>query len=472
MKPLRQLLALLLVMALCLTTPRPGLAFMDVFAGSLTVEKERQVGEEFLLQVQQVLPLVEDAYLTSYINRVGQTLVQQLGAQPFHYRFFIIDDPTMNAFAVPGGYIFITTGLIRQMEREGELAGVLSHEISHVHARHMSKTMEKARIATMATLVAALAAIFLGGAAAQPLLMGGMAAGQSAMLAYSREFEEEADSLGFKWMLRSGYNPRDMITVFRKLNKQRWFEGGDIPLYLSTHPDVDSRLVHLSHHLAVNEGRLPGDRDNTEFQFFAIRVSAASSNPNQFLRRMTQESLHEPQNPAYHYGRALALARLEQTPETLAAFQQALALSPRNYLVQRDLAIYFFQRNRYAEATEIFNELSQRAPNDDTVLYYLGRISQQNKQKDRALSLFEKVHKLNPTFSQVYYDLGTLYGEKGQIGLAHYYLAYHSLKARALPTALFHFKKAMANLPVMDTRYAEVRRQVTRLEKLRRRAPN
>lgn len=461
-----------LATALLLAPVRPAGAFLDQFAGGMTVEKENQIGEEFLLEIQQYIPLVEDPFLTSFINRLGQRLVTQLGPQPFKYRFFIIDDPSMNAFAVPGGYIFITTGMIRQTEKEGELAGVLAHEISHVYARHMSKTMEKARVANVATLVAGLASIFLGGALAQPLLVGSMAGGASAMLKYSRDFEREADSLGFKWMLKAGYNPRDMISIFRKMGKQRWFEGGEIPVYLSTHPDVDSRLVELTNQFNRNQDSIPPGLNSPDYQYFAIRVDAACGNPHQLLRRETQDSVRDPKNPAFHYGKALALAKLEQTDQAIGEFNEALKLSPGNSLVQRDLAIFYFNRNRYPESQKLLEELSQRTPQDDVILYYLGRIYQERKQTDRALPLFEKVHQLNPTYSEVYYNLGTLYGEKGQLGPAHYYLGFHSLKAKAYPTALFHFRKALKYLSPGDGRYDEVKRQVTRLQKMRIRVQN
>jgi tetratricopeptide (TPR) repeat protein len=113
------------------------------------------------------------------------------------------------------------------------------------------------------------------------------------------------------------------------------------------------------------------------------------------------------------------------------------------------------------------NELTQRYPQDDVVLYYLGRIYQESKRRDQALPLFEKVHKLNPAFSPVYYNLGTLYGEKGQMGLAHYYLGFYSLKAKALPTAMFHFQKALNTLSPGDPRYLEVQTQLTRLQKMK-----
>lgn len=442
----------------------------------LTIDKEREVGEEFFLELQQVMPILEDPFIASYFNRLGQKLVAQLGPQPFKYRFFVIDDPSMNAFAVPGGYIFVTTGMIRMMEREGELAGVLAHEISHVYARHMAKTMEKAKVANVATLVGALAGIFLGGlggaALSQAVTMGSMAGGASAMLKYSRDFEQEADGLGFKWMVKAGYDPRDMMSIFKKMNRQRWFEGGKIPIYLSTHPDVDTRLVDLAHQLSVYEGRLPTSENSPEFQYFSIRVEALMGNPHQLLRRMTQDSLREPQNPVFHYGKALALAKLERGDEALAAFQQALKLAPGNDLIQRDLATYYFQRNRYMDALKLLEDLSRRYPQDEVVLFYLGRIYQERRQFDQALPLFEKVHKLNPAFIEVYYSLGTVYGEKKQFGPAHYYLAFHSLKTKALPVALFHFRKALKNLSPGDVRYSEVKRQIARLEKMRVRVHN
>jgi predicted Zn-dependent protease len=470
--PWRRVAIVILATSLLFGPVRSGWAFLDELSGGLSIEKERQIGEQFLLEIQQEVPLIQDPFLTSYINNLGQKLAAQMGPQPFHYKFFIVDDPSMNAFAVPGGYVFIHTGMIRMAEREGELAGVMAHEISHIYWRHMSKMMEKSRVATVATLVGALASIFLGGAMAAPLLMGSMAAGQSAMLKHSRDFEAQADSTGFKWMVKAGYNPRDMVTIFSKMNKQRWLEGGKVPIYLSTHPDVDNRIVELSHQLAIHQKELPPERNNPDFEYFTIKLESICGNPNQLLRRMTQEGLRETHNPAFHYGRALALSKLERHDEALAAFQQASRLAPDNRLIKRDLAIFYFNHNQYPEALQKLNELSQRYPQDDVILYYLGRIYQEGKKRDQALPLFEKVHKLNPAFSEVYYNLGTLYGEKGQMGLAHYYLGFHSLKVKALPTAMFHFQKALKNLSPNDSHYREVQDQLTRLEKMKVRVRN
>lgn len=465
----KRFLAGWLALTLLLLPGRPALGFME----SLTVDKERQIGEEFAMQLQHYYLIVNDPYLTSYINRLGQRLASQMGPQPFQYRFHIIEDPTMNAFAVPGGYVYVTTGFIRMMEREGELAGVLSHEISHIQARHLARQLDRGRVVNIASVLGALAGIFLGvGALSQALMVGSMAMGEASMLKYSREHEQEADALGIKWMSKAGYDPRDMMAVFKKMGRQRWFEGGNVPVYLSTHPEVDSRIVDLAHHLGRLEREDRPSRSDPDFQFFVLKLEATVGNPGQLLRRTTQELSKQPNNPAAQYGKALALARLERTDEALAAYQLALKLSPDHPLIKRDLAVFYFDRNRYGESQPIFEALLQRSPGDETSLYYLGRIAQERRQYDRALSLMEKAHRLNPTFVEVYQNLGTLYGEKGNLGLAHFYLGMHSLKAKAYPTALFHFRKAASHLPPTDNRYFEVRRQVARLEKMRVRVVN
>ena len=452
----------LIIILLVSTTPATG-GFFD----SLSIEKEKQIGEEFFLEIQNFYSLATDPFVTSYINRLGHKLVDQLGPQPYSFRFFIIDDPTINAMAVPGGYIFVTTGFIRSMEREGELAGVLAHEVSHIHARHLARQMDKAKGVNIATLVGGLAAVFLGGPAAAVILAGTQAASMSAMLSYSRDHEQEADSLGFKWMVKAGYNPREMMSVFRKMNKQRWFQGGEVPIYLSTHPHTDDRLVDLAHQMSRYEGKLPPKSDNPEFHYFALKVESTCGNAHQLLRRMTQACVREPKNPVYLYGKALALGRLDRPQEALAALQQALDLDPDNIIVQREIAAQYFESNRYQEALPILISLRHRYPQDEVILYYLGRIYQERHQTDQALTAMERVQSLNPAFVEVYHNLGTLYGEQGRLGLAHYYLGLHSLRARAYPTALFHFKKAQVNMSASDPHYHDLRSQITRLEKMK-----
>jgi predicted Zn-dependent protease len=458
----RQIAWLLVFVLLWGTTPATGGLF-----STLSTEKERQIGEEFFLELQSEYPICTDPFISSYINRLGHKLEAQQPPHPFHYRFYVLKDPTLNAFAVPGGYIFMHTGFIRLMDREGELAGVLAHEISHIYSRHMARMLDESKPVSIATLVGSLAAIFLGGPAAAALLVGSQAAGQAAMLKYSRDHEQEADDLGFKWMTKAGYDPMDMIAAFKMLNKQRWFQGGEPPIYLSTHPHTDTRLVELANRLSIHEKTVHKGYENPEFQYFALKVDSISGSPYLLLRRMTQASIQEPKNPAYFYGKALALAKLDHPEEAMTTLQKGLDLDPGNYIIQREMAIQYFERNRYQQALPLLTRLAQTHSQDEVVLYYLGRIYQEQRQFSDALAAMERVQALNPAFVEVYQNLGTLYGEEGRLGLAHYYLGLHSLTSRALPTALFHFKKALVYMPLSDPHYGRVKDQIARLEKMK-----
>jgi len=144
----RRIVWLLVFLLLWGAVPASG-GFFD----SLSTEKEKQIGEEFFLELQSAYPISTDPFISSYINRLGHKLEAQQPPHPFKYRFYVLDDPTMNAFAVPGGYVFIHSGFIRLMDREGELAGVMAHEISHIYARHMARMMDESKGVTIATLV-------------------------------------------------------------------------------------------------------------------------------------------------------------------------------------------------------------------------------------------------------------------------------------------------------------------------------
>ncbi len=434
---------------------------------SLTNEKERQIGEEFFLELQSAYPISTDPYISSYVNHLGHKLEAQQPPHAFKYRFYVINEPTMNAFAVPGGYVFIHTGLIRLMDREGELAGIMAHEISHLYCRHMARMMDESKGVTIASLVGSLAAVLLGGPIAAGLLIGAQAAGQSKMLKYSREHEQEADDMGFRWMTKAGYNPMDMIAAFKKLTKQSWYSGGEAPIYLCTHPHSDTRLVELANHLAMHEETLHNGYENPEFPYFTTKVDSTSGDPYQMLRRMTQAAIREPKNPVYLYGKALALAKLDRQDEAEATLQQGLQLDPDNFIIQRELAIEQFDRNRYQQAMPLLVHLAQTHPQDEVSLYYLGKVYQEQHLTDQALAAMERVQTANPAFLEVYHDLGMLYGEAGRLGLAHYYLGLHALTARALPTALFHFKKALANLPLSDPYYGKVQEQLARLKEMK-----
>src|SRR5581483_6208583 len=192
----------LVVLALIALPGQPAGAGMD----------EREIGRRFLLEARGELPLIEDPAVKEYVERVGRRLVKTLGSQSFDYSFYVVQDPSLNAFAVPGGYVFVFSGLLARVKNDDELAGVLGHEIGHAAAHHIVRQQAEGQVASAASLLGLLLS------AVNPVLgAGAIAAAQTAQLKYSREFEQEADYLG------SGTRPRRASTRTRSAPSSRSF---------------------------------------------------------------------------------------------------------------------------------------------------------------------------------------------------------------------------------------------------------
>jgi predicted Zn-dependent protease len=201
------------------------------------VEKQIAMGKQYAQQVESTAKLVQDPVVTEYVNRVGQNLVRNSDAQvPFTIK--VIDSNDINAFALPGGFFYVNSGLILAADEEAELAGVMAHEIAHVAACHAARENTRGSLMQMASIPL----IFVGGAV-------GYAAYQAAGLAlpltflhFSRGFEAEADYLGMQYMYKSGYDPQAFISFFEKVQAQEKKKPGTLAKAFSTHPQTPDRI--------------------------------------------------------------------------------------------------------------------------------------------------------------------------------------------------------------------------------------
>ena len=204
-----------------------------------SMEKEMALGRQLAQEVRRQAKVLDDPLITEYVNRVGQNLVRNSDAKvPF--TFEVIDGPEVNAFALPGGYVFVYTGLIKMADEEDEFAGALAHEIAHVAARHMTRNATKGQLAQIGTIPLSIA---LGG-------LGGYAARQAAgfaipmtLLSFSRKDESEADYLGVQYMYSAGYDPNGAISIFEKLEAMQRKQPGAISRMFATHPMDADRIA-------------------------------------------------------------------------------------------------------------------------------------------------------------------------------------------------------------------------------------
>jgi len=201
-------------------------------------EQDVQVGQENAAQVRKQMTVIKDPVLTDYVNRVGKRLVNAQEAQEsgFPFTFEVVADPSINAFALPGGPMFINTGLLRAVDNEAQLAGVMGHEMSHVILRHGTNQASKSKLIE---LPAVLASQMAGGSMMGKLAQVGIGLGaNSVLLKFSRSAESQADLMGSHLMSEAGYNPIEMARFFEKLNA----EGGQrAPQFLSDHPNPENR---------------------------------------------------------------------------------------------------------------------------------------------------------------------------------------------------------------------------------------
>ena len=201
-------------------------------------EQDVQVGQENATQVRKQMTVIKDPVLTEYVNRVGKRLMSAQEAQEsgFPFTFEVVADPSINAFALPGGPMFINTGLLRAVDNEAQLAGVMGHEMSHVILRHGTNQASKSKLIE---LPAVLASQMSGGSMMGQLAQLGIGLGaNSVLLKFSRTAESQADLTGSHLMAESGYNPVEMARFFEKLNAAG---GQRAPQFLSDHPNPENR---------------------------------------------------------------------------------------------------------------------------------------------------------------------------------------------------------------------------------------
>jgi predicted Zn-dependent protease len=209
------------------------------------VEKQIAMGKQYAQQVESTVKLIQDPVVTEYVNRVGQNLVRNSDAQvPFTIK--VIDSDDINAFALPGGFFYVNSGLILAADEEAELAGVMAHEIAHVAACHAARENTRGNLMNMASIPL----IFVGGAIGYAGYEAAGLALPMTFLHFSRGFEAEADYLGMQYMYKSGYDPQAFISFFEKVQAQEKKKPGTLAKAFSTHPQTPDRIAKSQEEIA------------------------------------------------------------------------------------------------------------------------------------------------------------------------------------------------------------------------------
>ena len=433
---------------------------------SFTVEDERKLGKEFYETLEKSGALIKEPRINDYVNAVGMRIVAQGSKSPFEFRFSVIKSSAINAFATPGGYVYVNSGLITIMENESQLAAVIAHETGHVKARHVAQMIEQSTKISIATLAAIIAgAVFGRGGDLTAAVTGFSMAGASSLsLKYSRDHEEEADRLGMTYLTGAGYDGRTM-PEFLRIMRQYEFYASNVPSYFFTHPGTEERIQYLE--ALIETGHIPegvtsiiGNFKRIQTMLF-VRGADSASSLNHFQNNLKKN----PDDVDDLYGLALTQEKLGSIAESQEIFQQALKRSPDDANILRDLGVSYFKSGKTDSAIFYLDRAFRIDGDDEDTLLYLGRAYIAAGQYKSALDLFRRAEKKNIDDADIYYNLAMAYGKMDNPGDSHYNFGIYFKKKNKLESALFHFQAALTFFPKESERAKDINKEIESLKK-------
>ncbi|MFQ5698861.1 MAG: M48 family metalloprotease [Myxococcota bacterium] len=357
---------------------------LNPLSTDISIDEEKRIGADIQRQIRAQAKLVSDPVLLGYLNAIGQRLVKVTEPQPFIYRFNLIEDDSLNAFAVPGGYIYIHTGVLARAGDVSELAGVLAHEIAHVRRRHIAKARKKEGLGQLVQLLA------LAGAAAtgQPGLASlGQGLNIAMKLSHSRQQESDADRNGIEYMIRAGYDPTGMERFFQRI--QTAARGPDIPPYLYSHPAIGERIHDAEAQIERLEPPASLKREDRELPVVQARLAALrepAAGGSGLLERATFDPRRA--DPALARARAeIQAGRLEQAERILAEAARDSPRDPRVALLRADVAE---ARHDWSAAEVALTRAFELDPGVPLVQYRLGLAHKQLGNRSQAVFYLEQ----------------------------------------------------------------------------------
>ena len=399
----------------------------------ITKSREKLLGQSVINELRRAGAIVDDPLLNEYIRLLGSQIASQVNDDgDYAFEIFMIDDESINAFAMPGGVIGVNLGLLQATGNESELAGVLAHEISHVTQRHIARAIYDQQRGSIVTIASMIAAILLANAAdgSSDARMGAIAAAQAAgvqrQINFTRENEYEADRIGMDVLARAGFDPLGMSGFFEKLSRLEGPSSNVIPEMLRTHPTSSARVaearararqlprvVHedsIAYGLARARIRdLTTPRARESIAYFEPR--AASGNPadryglalglgrvglddeaERLFRALSEE---HPSVIAFRIGRAEALMAGQLDDQAMAVYREANALSPRHVPLVMSFAKALIDSGRPAEAHSLLLDLLNNVPPTPEQISLIARAA--DAEGDRINSL----HYLAEYFSSI-----------------------------------------------------------------------
>jgi predicted Zn-dependent protease len=438
---------------------------------TLSPQLERRLGESLMRDIRFREPsYVDDAEVSEYLATLGSRLAQASPGARQDFEFFAIRDATINAFAMPGGFIGVHTGLISASETESELASVLAHEVAHVTQRHIARMLGQQQQMQLPMLAALAAAILLG--RSRPDLATGAAVAAQAgavqtQLAYSRDFEREADRLGLRALETAGFDPHAMSTFFEKMQRaSRVADDGTMPGYLRTHPVTFERIADAQNRAASLPFRQ--HPDSAEFQLLRAKLRAEQGDARDAVAHfegIVRDGRYASQAAA-RYGLASALLRARRARDAdaeVVRLRKTGVVGPMIETLGARVKQALGEGDRAATA---LSDARRRYPHSRALLYaHVGVLHEGGRDNDALAALAEPM-RVYPKDAALHQLQAKCYAALGKRLLQHQAQAEVYVLQGSLPAAIEQLQLARRagdgdfyQLSVVDARLKELRAQ-------------
>ena len=424
----------------------------------LSKNEESRFGRAIMSQIRLSGQVVEDPLMTEYVNEIGHRIAAQTNDGDHSFEFFIIEDPRINAFALPGGYIGVHTGLLEATRNEDELAGVLAHEVAHVTQRHIARSIhanQRQSLLTTALMLGALVAGVAGGDA--DVAQAGMAVAQGSaaqsQINFTRNNEYEADRIGIGALYDAGYDPQGMATFFEVMSRlQPASPELRAPEFLRTHPVTTERISEARGRAQDYPRQEHEDSDG--YGIARARAIVDRFNTADGAVEYFEQADYERQSEVDRYGRAVAYQRAERHEDANRIFKELIADDPQVIAYHIGLGETQFDLDDYPGSKATFDRAIRLFPRNVPLVVSYGEhlIRAGEAEKAHAL-LLDLLNNVPPTPEQVRL-IARAANEAGDSAESYYYMAEYELMTGDLVGGIRYLQRALALPELQDIQRA------------------
>ena len=389
----------------------------------------KEMGKAFVREALQHYQFVKDPEVVKLVNSVGRRIVKTIGANPDSYHFLVVRENQPNAFAIPGGYIFIFDGLLLQLRDEEELAGVLAHEIAHVERNHFFKDAKKVAALDIATI----AAILLGGGSPAALTIAG-AANLDIRLQFSRDNETEADSYALRYLERGGYSSEGLLNFFDSLIRYERFNPQVAPAYASTHPGLGERRDSvanflLKEHDISSEKPDAGAKTDRIINWSRLQATLLSrdeqlKDESTLLQSMKMEKIPDwNRKEAVNYLLALAYMKAGRYSDAIPKYLAAIGINKEKHIYYADLAFCYLKQQELEKSREAAAKSISLGKDYAPAHVIMGIIELDSDNLREAITHLEDALKIDEEDSMTNFYLAMGYRKSGDVAREAFYSA-------------------------------------------------